>query len=448
MNLEKYHNVFFIGIGGIGMSALARYFNAKNLRISGYDKTRTSLCKTLEREGIEIHYNDSVANISRHFRDIERTLVIYTPAIPAEHEELNYFMDNGFDVVKRARILAEIANQGRAIAVGGTHGKTTTSSLIAHIFNQTNKEAWAFLGGIVKPEKTNFFVGTSDVVVLEADEFDRSFHHLEPEYAIVTSMDADHLDIYGTAENIREAFADFAGRVKKGGKAIVKHGLPLKGITYGLTDEAKYYAKDISIVHGRYNFTLVTKKGIEQKMTCGLPGRHNVENAVGAAAVCLEFGLSLEQIKKGIETFEGVWRRFDVHVNNKSCVYIDDYAHHPEEIKAFLNSLKEMYPERKITAIFQPHLFSRTRDFGNEFATSLALADQLILLNIYPAREKPIPGVTSKWLLKKIELEEKQVLSKKEALAFVEHNKPELLATIGAGDIDRLVDPITKILQS
>lgn len=447
MKLTEYHNVFFVGIGGIGMSALARYFKAKGLRIQGYDKTASPLTRALSKEGIDIHFEDSVNNISRFHKEIEHTLVVYTPAIPEDNEELKYFMNNGFEVLKRAMVLAEIANTGHSIAVGGTHGKTTTSSLIAHIFNQDQNEAWAFLGGLVKPNKTNFFQGKTETVVLEADEFDRSFHHLEPEIAIITSMDADHLDIYGTKEKIQEAFTDFAARVKPKGKVIVREDIPIKGITYGFSGQAHYNILDVRIENGTYGFVLSNKKHVDLKLTTGLPGRHNVENAAAAAAACLEFGLSADQVKRGIASFEGVWRRFDVRLKTPDHIYIDDYAHHPEEIRAFLNSVREMYPDKKITAIFQPHLYSRTKDFFRGFAEVLAMPDELILLNIYPAREKPIPGVTSTWLLDKIDLKNKQVLAKKEALAFVEEQRPELLVTMGAGDIDRLVDPLTKTLS-
>ncbi len=447
MNLAKYQHIYFLGIGGIGMSALARYFKSRNMQVSGYDKTPTTLTNALNEEGIPVHFTDGVQHIPNQFRQIEKTLVVYTPAIPTQNEALNYFMQNGFDVYKRARILAEIANQGKSIAVGGTHGKTTTSSLIAHIFNQQKNVASAFLGGIAKNFKTNFVAGKSDLVVLEADEFDRSFHFLSPDIAVITSMDADHLDIYGTDEKIQEAFIDFAKRVKPSGKVVARFGLPLNGITYGLAPKATYRAENITITDGRYQFTLVTKTGEKATVTSGLPGRHNVENAVGAAAACLEFGLPLAQVAKGIETFEGVNRRFDVRVKNKKHIYIDDYAHHPEEITAFLNSVREMYPNKKITAIFQPHLFTRTRDFINGFAQSLALADSLILMDIYPAREEAIAGVTSAWLLSKIDLNDKKILGPKEILAFVKQEKPELLITIGAGDIDRLAEPLTALLE-
>jgi len=447
MNLAKYQNIFFIGIGGIGMSALARYFKSRGLNVAGYDKTPSAITKALQNEGVAIHFIDGVSQISSDFKAIEKTLVVYTPAIPVGSEELNYFNQNGFDVFKRARVLAEIANIGKSIAVGGTHGKTTTSCLITHIFNQNTQQVSAFLGGIAKNFESNFVAGSTDTVVLEADEFDRSFHFLEPDIALITSMDADHLDIYGTDEKIQEAFADFAKRVKQNGKVVAKHGLPLPGITYGLTPKANYSATDITINDGRYKFTLTTKNGNKATITTGLPGRHNVENATGAAAACLEFGLPLQQVVKGIESFTGVIRRFDLRAKNANHIYIDDYAHHPQEIKAFLNSVREMYPDKKITAIFQPHLFSRTRDFISGFAESLALADELILLDIYPAREEAIPGVTSEWLLSLIELADKKLLDKKETLAWVKSNKPELLVTIGAGDIDRLVEPITAILE-
>jgi len=447
MNLANYHSIYFVGIGGIGMSALARYFKSRGKRVAGYDRTPSDITKALESEGIAVHFVDSVGQIDRDYRNIETTLVVYTPAIPEDCEELVYFQKNGFDVLKRARVLALIANQGKSIAVGGTHGKTTTSSLITHIFNQNKAVASAFLGGIAKNAGTNFISGSTNTIILEADEFDRSFHELEPDIALITAMDADHLDIYGTEAAIQEAFKGFAKRVKPNGKLIYKHGLPLTGISYGLTAEADYAAHNIQIENGAYHFDLhsPTQKA---HFTCGLPGRHNVENAVGAAAVCLEFGLPMEKVVKGIATFKGVARRFDVKVNTESCVYIDDYAHHPEEIRAFLNSVKELYPNKKITAIFQPHLYSRTRDFAEGFAETLALADELVLLDIYPAREKPIPGVTGKWLFNKINLKNKHLLDKKEVKEWVTAKRPELLVTLGAGDIDRLVQPLTDLLSA
>ncbi len=446
MKLEKYNNIYFIGIGGIGMSALARYFKSRNKRVAGYDKTPTDITKALEKEGITIHFVDGVSQIDRDYKDIESTLVVFTPAIPSDNEELVYFRQNNFDVYKRARILAEIANQGKSIAVAGTHGKTTTSSLITHIFNQNKAMASAFLGGIAKNAGSNFISGSGKTVILEADEFDRSFHQLEPDIALITAMDADHLDIYGTPQALEQAFADFAKRVKPSGTLILRHGLPLHGITYGLTKDADYHAKAIRIENGTYSFTLVTPEGEEREVTTGLPGRHNVENAVGAAAACLEYGVTMDKVVKGITSFTGVARRFDVHVKNDNYIYIDDYAHHPEEIRALLNSIREMYPGKKITAVFQPHLYSRTKDFALGFAEVLALPDELIMLEIYPAREKPMAGITSKWLMSKIELEDKKLMTPDEVKEFVALTPPELLVTMGAGDIDRLVQPIKEIL--
>ncbi len=446
MNLAKYKYIYFVGIGGIGMSGLARYFASRNCSVAGYDKMPTNLTKALVKEGISVHYTDGINQIPYDFKRIESTLVVYTPAIPDSCEELIYFKSNGFDVFKRAQVLAAIANHGKNIAVAGTHGKTTTSSLIAHILNQDQNYASAFLGGIAKNFQSNFVAGSSDTIVLEADEFDRSFHFLAPDMALITSMDADHLDIYGTASKITDAFVDFASRVKENGKLVVNKSLPLEGITYGLTPTADYYADQIEIKNGKYHFTLYGKNEIKAELSSGLPGRHNVENAVGAAAICLEYGLSLAKVVNGIQTFTGVNRRFDVQVKTSTHIYIDDYAHHPKEIEAFLLSVKEMYPDKKITAIFQPHLYTRTRDFAKGFATALGLADKLILLDIYPARELPLPGVTSTWLIAKVALENKKLLSTKEVLRWVEHDKPELLVTLGAGDIDKLVEPIKQIL--
>jgi len=447
MNLEKYHHIYFIGIGGIGMSALARYFKSRGCSVEGYDKTPSRLTDSLQKEGINVHFIDSIGQISHSFKDIEQTLVVYTPAIPTDNEQLQYFTKNNFDVEKRARVLAAIAGRGKSIAVAGTHGKTTTSSLITHIYNQKRAYASAFLGGISKNSETNFTAGSSDVVILEADEFDRSFHHLQPYAALITSMDADHLDIYGTEANIKEAFREFAKRVKPEGKLVSRHDLNLGGTTYGFDTSADYYATDIRVENGQYHFTLHLPNGNQLPLKTGMPGRHNVENAVGAAAICLECGLSIERISSGIETFQGVARRFDVRLNKANHIYIDDYAHHPEEIKAFLASVREMYPGKKMTAIFQPHLFSRTHDFATGFAKELSAADVLILMEIYPAREKPLPGITADWLMEMVQAPVKMKLSAKEIQQYITREKPELLLTIGAGDIDRLVEPISRILS-
>lgn len=447
MSLASYTHAYFIGIGGIGMSALARYFKSRNVHVAGYDKTETPLTKKLQKEGIEITFSEGISHIPEPYKNKEKTLVVYTPAVPASNAQFNYFSTNLYRVLKRAQVLAAIANTGQCIAIGGTHGKTTTSSLVAHIFNQTTPVASAFLGGISANAQSNFVAGSSDVVVLEADEFDRSFHQLKPQIALITSMDADHLDIYENAQNIEAAFGEFASRVVAGGSTVVKYGLPLAGTTYGLHPEADYSAQNIEVKNGKYHFTLHTKSGEIAETFCGLPGRHNVENAVGAAAVCHTFGLPLSQIISGIKTFTGVARRFDVHVKSNQHIYVDDYAHHPAEIKALLASLREMYPGKKITAIFQPHLYSRTRDFASDFASALAATDRLFLLDIYAAREEPIPGVSAQWLLNKIEMSDKQLASPNEVLTTLESSLPELVVTMGAGDIDKLVPQITKILS-
>lgn len=447
MKINAYQNIYFVGIGGIGMSALARYFLGRGKNVAGYDKTPTALTETLQKEGISIHFQAGINQIDAAFKNIEKTLVIYTPAISTENEELAYFLENGFQVLKRARVLAEIANAGYSIAVGGTHGKTTTSSLIAHIFNQHKKEVSAFLGGISKNIESNFVHGSSNTIVLEADEFDRSFHQLSPDIALITAMDADHLDIYGSEAAIVEAFTGFAERVKPNGALIHKYGLPLSGITYGLVPQADFFADDISVQDGKFHFTLHAPNDQQITLTTGLPGRHNIENAVGAAAVCYTYGLDLQTISSGIATFGGVVRRFDVRVKTESHVYIDDYAHHPEEIRAFLQAVRELYPNKKVTAVFQPHLYSRTRDFADGFAQALLSADELILLPIYPAREAPIAGITTEWLASKINAKAAKVLDAHHALKYLEEKMPELVVTIGAGDIDKLVKPLTQILS-
>ena len=416
MEFESIHNVYLIGIGGIGMSALARFFNAGGKEIAGYDKTSTSLTDEMLKENIQIHFEDDVKLIPTTFTNSalkENTLIIYTPAIPIEHAELNWFRNNGYTVVKRSEVLGMITKQSFTIAVAGTHGKTTTSSIIAHLLKQGGVDCNAFLGGIAKNYNSNLLLGKSwsknskPVVVVEADEFDRSFLTLYPDIAVVTSMDADHLDIYQDKENLEDSYREFVSQVKRDGVIIHKAGLDLQiaqpnHFTYSITSPADFRGENISVKNNKYTFDFTYKEKRFNELTLGLPGRHNVENAVAAIAVALRMNVTDEKISSGLSSYEGVKRRFEFHIRTPEITFIDDYAHHPEELRAAISSVKELYPNKKITGIFQPHLYSRTRDFAEGFAESLSLLDELMLLNIYPAREKPIPGVDSKMILDKV----------------------------------------------
>lgn len=444
MNTGRFDRAYFIGIGGIGMSALARYFVQKKWSVAGYDKTPTALTRQLSKEGISIHYKDAIQEIPRDFKDIEKTLVVYTPAVPSDSQELNYFIDNHFDVFKRARAVAEIANNGYCIAVAGTHGKTTTTSLLAHILKNSGKKITAFMGGISSNYDTNLIAGTGKEIVIEADEYDKSFLNLKPNLAVLTSMDADHLDIYENEQDIQKNFRAFLALVALDGIKIVNASLGLDGTTYSLDDnlESDYLGTEIRIENGTYTFRIKHNTRKTENIACGLPGRHNVENALAAAAAAHQMGLKWPTIKEGIETFKGVKRRFDTHIKTNNLVYIDDYAHHPKELIALLNSVKELYPNKRITTVFQPHLFSRTKDFGHEFGEALSLTDELLLLDIYPAREKPIEGIDSEWLLSKTECEFGEVVSTEDLIESLKRLNPEVIITAGAGDIDKTIEPI------
>ena len=447
-----------MGIGGIGMSALARYFRAGGYQVAGYDRTPSAITDALEKEGIQVIFDDEVQTIPAPFRDPDEktdTLVIYTPALPGEHPGMSYFREQGYTMYKRAQILGMIADHMRPVAVAGTHGKTTTSTMIAHVMKQSVLDCSAFLGGISKNYDTNLLLGESNWVVLEADEFDRSFLYLHPEIAVITSMDADHLDIYHTYEHLVESFHQFISQVRPGGKILVRYGLPIDRevnrqadwFTYGPENEADFVATGLSYHDGHHIFDVHTPETEMREIYLGLPGKVNVENALAAVAVSHLLGISEESIKKSLLLFKGVRRRFDIRINTPEYVYIDDYAHHPVELKAAIGSTREMFPGKKITGIFQPHLYSRTSDFSGEFAKSLDLLDTAILLDIYPAREKPVPGVTSRLILDKMKLKDKMVLNKKEAVAWVRKNLPQVLLTMGAGDIDRMVIPIEEIYK-
>ena len=433
------------------MSAIARYFKFKGLNVAGYDKTESELTDTLQKEGIDVHYVDNVDFIPK---DIENTLVVYTPAIPHDLKELNYVMDNGYNVFKRSKVLGEITDGERCLAVSGTHGKTTTSTLTAHILDESGEGCSAFLGGISKNYGTNLLMSHTPTVVVEADEFDRSFLQLHPEIAVITAMDADHLDIYGDLEHVHEAFKAFASQVS--GTIIAKLGLDItskdtnaKILRYHYNDpKADFYARNPQPDKlGYFSFDIVWPGGVIEGVKCGTPGWVNVENSVAAAAICLTYGLKPEAIKHAIGTFQGVKRRLDIHVNTEKISYIDDYAHHPKELSTAISSMRDIFPGRKLTAIFQPHLYTRTRDFADDFAAALSKIDKLILLDIYPAREEPIPGVTSEIIFDKVTAPEKVMLHKEELMGYLEKEPVDVLITFGAGNIADFIAPITELLE-
>lgn len=446
-----YRNIYFIGIGGIGMSAIARYYRFKGLNVSGYDKTPSDLTRELEKEGIGVHYEDDIDFIPK---DIEDTLVVYTPAIPADLKELVYVQEHGYRVIKRSRTLGEIAKGQRCLAVAGTHGKTTTSTLTAHILTDCGEGCTAFLGGISKNYGTNMLVSHNETVVAEADEFDRSFLQLFPEVAVITAMDADHLDIYGTVEAYQQAFRDFAAQVH--GTMIIKKGLPVtaadtkaKIYTYSYDDAgADFHAENARPDNlGYFIYDLVTPMGTVKDIKVGIPGWVNAENSIAAAAICLVYGIEPEKVKAAIGNYQGVKRRLDLHLNTEKLSYIDDYAHHPQELASAISSMRDIFPGRKLTAVFQPHLFTRTRDFADGFAQSLSMVDKLILLDIYPAREEPIPGVTSDIIFDKVTAPEKVLISKEELMDYLAKEELDVLITFGAGNVDRYIGPITEMLK-
>ena len=438
MNLKTIHNVYFIGIGGIGMSALARYFFENGKVVSGYDKTPSPITKSLEQIGVEIHFEDAVKNIPISFLDKKATLVVYTPAVPKNHKELNYFVNNGYTVLKRAEVLGEITKNTFCLAVAGTHGKTTTSSILGHIMQPEN--ATSFLGGIAENYNSNLILGEDKVSVVEADEFDRSFLKLSPNIACVTSMDADHLDIYGENEMLQQSFVEFANKVSD--TLIVAKGLPLKGLTYAVNEDADYKAFNVRVEVGKYIFDVQTPTSEIKDIEFHLPGNHNMMNALAALAMADVYGVSLEKIKEQLKSFRGVQRRFSYKIKTDDVVLIDDYAHHPTEIKAVAQSVREMFPNEKVLAVFQPHLFSRTKDFVDDFAESLSLFDEVLLLDIYPARELPIEGVTSSWLLDKMTLKNKKLVSKEKLSNEVLKSESKIVTMLGAGDIGLLVEEV------
>jgi UDP-N-acetylmuramate--alanine ligase len=444
LNLKNIHNVYFLGIGGIGMSALARYFNANKKNVAGYDKTQTDITDGLVELGINIHFDDLVENIDSAFLDKENTLVVYTPAIPKGHKEWQYFIDNDFQVLKRSQVLGLITENTFCLAVAGTHGKTTTTSILGHLMYECNVPLTAFLGGVSENYNSNFIENGTEVSVVEADEFDRSFLTLSPDLACITSMDADHLDIYGDASEVKKSFEDFSKKVKSNGKLFVRNGLPLKGITYGIEDDSDYSVQNIKIDNGAYVFDVKTPKTVLENIQFNLPGRHNLSNALIALAMAVEYGCPHRQLANALASYKGVKRRFTYHIKTDDFVFIDDYAHHPEEINAVHQAVREMYPNKKVLAIFQPHLFSRTRDFADDFAKSLSQFDEVLLLDIYPARELPIEGITSQWLLDKIDNKNKKLVSKNDLLTEIHNSHAQIVLTIGAGDIGEEVKRIKK----
>jgi UDP-N-acetylmuramate--alanine ligase len=447
--------VYFLGIGGIGMSALARYFASQGIAVSGYDRTATELTRALEKEGIAIHYNDDPALLPANLNETD-SLIVYTPAVPATHQELNTLINRGFSIHKRAEVLGIICNSRRTIAVAGTHGKTSVSTIAAHILKSSAKGCAAFLGGISKNYQTNLLLDNtgSEWIVAEADEFDRSFLHLKPELAVITSMDADHLDIYGSHEKVIESFRLFAGNIREGGALVHKKGLPFssdsslkyKLFSYSITEAADFCAENIELKDGYYQFDLKTPDITIEKLVLNYPGMVYVENSVAASAVALLAGASPEAIRRGLATYAGVKRRFDIHLKNENFVLIDDYAHHPEELRATIQSVRDFYRGRKLTGVFQPHLYSRTKDFSAEFARSLDLLDEIVLLDIYPARELPMEGVTSDLIFRKIENRNKKLCTKAELVKVAETFEPGIVIMMGAGDIDSLVEPVKEQL--
>lgn len=456
---SKFANIYFVGIGGIGMSAIARYFNACGYNVAGYDRTRSDVCDNLEKEGIQVHYEDSLDLVGSCYKDKETTLVIYTPAIPADHTELTFFRQNGFRVIKRAEALGHLCEGKNCLAVAGTHGKTSISTITSCIMAGTKDKCSAFLGGISKNFNSNLHLEPqSKNVVVEADEFDRSFLHLTPSTALISHIEADHLDIYGTYENVEAAFVEFANGSTKNGNLVLGPDIPesvkarlrkdLNVYSYGVDNpDFDFYATNISYGNGLCVFDIKTPFGTVEGIKYRIGGRHNIENAVGATAVSLLNGATKDEVRNGLENFMGVLRRFDIQLRTEKCVFIDDYAHHPGEISAFLGAVKQIYPQKKITGIFQPHLYSRTNDFYMDFAKSLSVCDTLILLPIYPARELPIEGVTSSLIYDNCKAKEKYLCEKADLIDLIGKLKPELLLTMGAGDIDRLVKPIKEFLS-
>lgn len=447
MNLKEVHNIYFIGIGGIGMSALARYFKYIGKQVGGYDRTATPLSAELEAMGMEIHYEDRLELIPAGFLDQDNTLIVYTPAVPKNLKQLNFFTEGGFTVKKRSEVLGLITRDTFCFAVAGTHGKTTTSSILAHLLREAGTPLTAFLGGISEDFNSNFVFEGAEYSVVEADEYDRSFLRLSPDVACVTSMEADHLDIYGSPESLVEAFVEFTRRLKPNGKLFVRNGLPLKGYTYGIEDDSDYCIRNLKIEHGTYIFDLGTPQTTLKGVKFNKPGRHNLLNGLVAFAMAIQAGPPLYRLAEALESFKGVDRRFSYRIRTDELIFIDDYAHHPTEIDAVYLAVKEMHPGKQTLAVFQPHLFSRTRDFGDEFARSLAQFDSILLLEIYPAREEPLQGIDAAWLLEKINNPRKKLVSKSELADEIKAQAPQILIAMGAGDIGLEIPKLKSALE-
>jgi UDP-N-acetylmuramate--alanine ligase len=466
MNLDLYKHIYLIGVGGIGMSALARYFNAKGKIVCGYDKVKSDLCIELEKEGINIHYRDEASVIPEVIKNsgYNEVLVISTPAIPNENQVFSFFKNKGVKIFKRAKVLGMISKQLFTIAVAGTHGKTTTSTMLAHILKQAGKEVTAFLGGISHNYNTNLLLtDKGNILIVEADEYDRSFLQIHADVAIITSVGTDHLDIYDDEGDLKMAFKQFASQVKEKGLLLVEESIALDfpapdlgvKLTYSAKAKADYFADNIRVRNGKMIFNIIALdvlpgmafEKIQKDIELQMPGAHNVSNAVAASLVAYYLGLSCKDVAEGLATFKGIKRRFDKHIDTEKLVYIDDYAHHPEEVSATIDTAKQLYPSRELIVVFQPHLFSRTKDFANEFATSLKGADDLVLLDIYPAREKPITGINSQMLLNLCNNPKKEICSKDELLSVLENKNIDVLLTLGAGDIGVLVQPIKHMLN-
>jgi UDP-N-acetylmuramate--alanine ligase len=446
-NLNHIQNIYFIGIGGIGMSALARYFKFQGKNVAGYDKTSTSLTRTLEAEDIVVVYDENLAAVPAEFKEKENTLVVFTPAVPEAHQQLAYFRNNEFSLKKRAALLGLISKGKTTLAVAGTHGKTTTTAILGHLLKETGAKITGFLGGISEDIQSNLILKGDEVIVVEADEFDRSFLHLLPNIAAITSMDADHLDIYGKKEELENTFRQFAKLVPENGTLFVKNGLPIEGITFGIEDDANYSAQNIKIENGSYHFNLKTPNGVIENLMFNLPGKHNLLNAITALAMAVQYGSPIPKLAGALYSFKGVKRRFSYKIKSDKLVLIDDYAHHPAEIAAVNQAIREMHPGKKVLAVFQPHLFSRTRDFADDFAESLALFDELLLLDIYPARELPIEGVTSSWLLEKVNNKSKKLIQKENIIEEIKRSNPEVVVLMGAGSIGEDVESVKHALQ-
>lgn len=459
MKTWQYHNIYFLGIGGIGMSALARWFHRQGIAVSGYDRTQTKLTDELVKEGMIVHYEDNIENIPAEVkRDKEGTLIVFTPAIPDDHRELNYFRDHRYTLMKRSEVLGLITKDHTTIAVAGTHGKTTTSSIIAHILKVAGKDMVAFLGGVTANYESNLVTNgnmeAGVIVVAEADEFDRSFLRLFPRIAVITSADPDHLDIYGDHDHLVGSFRDFVKQVDEGGDLVIHESVAdkltentgaINKHTYGLT-RGQFFASNITARSGFFEFELHGFDAVE-KIMLGVPGFHNVENAIAASVAVSLCGVEMERIVEALKSFKGVKRRFEFILKTPRVIFIDDYAHHPAEIEAFLTSVRSMYPDRKLTVVFQPHLYTRTRDFAEGFSRSLSLADELILMDIYPARELPIPGVDSDLIMREVTSPVKVRCGKSDLMQVLEDRDFALIVTIGAGDIDTFVEPIKKMLE-